>query len=1075
MRKIIQTIALAALCLNFSPEARSQNQPQVQKNQSIIGKVISATTGEALPGAIIKVTSTNHNTVSNDKGEFSLSLPDGHYNLSVYYLSYKTKNVRLQIPLKEPLIITLETDDNNLQEVEIVSTGYQNIPKERATGSYTLIDNTLLNRSVGTNILDRLDGITSGLAFNKNKSQISQSDFNIRGRTTIMGEDRPLIILDNFPHEGDINNINPNDIKNISVLKDAAAASIWGTRAGNGVIVITTFKGAYSSTQTFNFNSNITISGKPDLKSIPWFSSAEWIELEQFLFSKGAYTSIINNGYENISNAVYIMDQRKKGNISFADSLRQINELKQFDVRDQMLEHLNRTSVNQQYALNVSGGGTKNKYFVSTGYDKNLSGKIADSYSRFTLSANNSYRLLNDKIEITSGLSFTNSRSGTNTSAYSPTSPYDRIHDSGLGALPIGNQLRIAYLDTAGSGKLLDWHYRPLDEMYPNSAINLAGYTLNAGISYQILKSLRASVLYLYQNQLTTSEVSNAEDSFFVRNLINQYSTVNNTTGIVTRVLPMGAIIDDSKSQLTSKYGRFQLDFNRSFSERHQITSILGAEVRNNFIEQTAQRYYGFNKDTYINANSAINFTKDYPHYFNPSITSRLSSNQTSAYQSDRYISYYANLSYAFLNRYTFYASARKDESNLFGVESNKKGVPLWSVGLSWEISREAKYNVRWLEYLKLRASYGYSGNVSKSISAYLTAMAVGTNLYGANNYNVVNPPNPTLKWERTRIVNVGLDFGSLKNRISGSIEPYLKYGLDLFGESPLAPQTGVASYRGNTANTFTKGIDIIVNTINIEGTVGWRSQLLLSMNKDKVTKYHVAKGTNSIVVSQPYDNPLEGNPYFSIYGYRWAALDSNGDPTVYFDGKPSKAYSNISASTNRANIELAGSTVPVTYGSLRNSISYKSLAVSFNLTYRLDYYFRRSSLDNGTIYTTKGFVNKTDFNLRWQKPGDENSTSVPALLYPNQSQRTAVYTNSNILIERADNIRFQDVRLDYNFENAKWLRYARFNLQVYCYINNIGYLWTANKYNLDPDFPNPGINSLTLPKTFSFGIKAGF
>ena len=319
----------------------------------VSGRVTDAE-GNPLSGATIKVKGLNKSTPTNEKGEFYLQNVDEKAVLEVSYVGYKVKELNAAKDLGS---IAMELSSGELTEVAIVSTGYQNIPKERATGSFVLIDSALINRRVGTNILERLDGVTNGLIFNRNKTQTTQSDFNIRGRTTILGDDKPLIVVDNFPYEGDINNINPNDVKNITILKDAAAASIWGTRAGNGVIVITTYKGNYDSKLKASFNSDLTIGKKPNLYEAQWFSNNDWIKIEQFLFNKGAYNTTINNGFAIVFlPAVAIMDQRKKGNITSADSLGLINQLKQYDLRADILRYLYRPSMIQQYAFNLSGG-----------------------------------------------------------------------------------------------------------------------------------------------------------------------------------------------------------------------------------------------------------------------------------------------------------------------------------------------------------------------------------------------------------------------------------------------------------------------------------------------------------------------------------------------------------------------------------------------------------------------------------------------------------------------------------------------------------------------------------------------
>ncbi|RYF26333.1 MAG: hypothetical protein EOO42_01830 [Flavobacteriales bacterium] len=231
-----------------------------------------------------------------------------------------------------------------------------------------------------------------------------------------------------------------------------------------------------------------------------------------------------------------------------------------------------------------------------------------------------------------------------------------------------------------------------------------------------------------------------------------------------------------------------------------------------------------------------------------------------------------------------------------------------------------------------------------------------------------------------------------------------------------------------------------------------------------------MANANNGALITNPGAYPQVGFPYFSVFAYAYAGLDAVGDPQLYVDGQASKNYAAAINTNNRANVKFMGSSVPTTFGNIRNSLSYKNVELSLNITYRLGYLFRRSSLNNQSIYTTTGFTNHTDYERRWMKPGDENFTQVPALRYPNIAARSNAYTYSDILIETADNIRLQDIRLDYRI-NAKRNKGRAINL--YCYFNNIGYLWKANKLGLDPDNPRPELGMISFPRTIAFGIKS--
>jgi TonB-dependent SusC/RagA subfamily outer membrane receptor len=287
---------------------------------------------------------------------------------------------------------------SKLEDVEItaVNNGYQTIGRERTTGSFVKIDNELLNRKVSTNILDRLDGVTSGLLFNRNN--INDELLSIRGRSTLLDKDAatPLIVLDNFPYEGDIANINPNIVESITILKDAAAAAIWGARSGNGVIVITTKKGSYQQPIRIDANVNTTFSQKPDLfYSKNFLSATDYIDVEQYLFGKGFYDAQLNSttSFTALTPVVELLARKRAGTISAADADNQINQLRSNDVRKEFSKYVYQTPVNRQYALTISGGGVNNSFIVSAGHDNNTDLLSRNGYTRSSFNAENRLRL----------------------------------------------------------------------------------------------------------------------------------------------------------------------------------------------------------------------------------------------------------------------------------------------------------------------------------------------------------------------------------------------------------------------------------------------------------------------------------------------------------------------------------------------------------------------------------------------------------------------------------------------------------------------------------------------------------
>ncbi|SMD08453.1 SusC/RagA family TonB-linked outer membrane protein [Pedobacter nyackensis] len=1054
MKRTTLTIVIAALCLFFKANA--------QHSTKLSGRVISLANNTPLAGATITIRNTKISTQTDKNGKFNISAPNSRGDLTISFTGYKTKVISFSGASMELYEVTLTEDEGNLKEVAIVSTGYQNIPKERATGSFVLIDSTLLNQRVTTNILDRLDGVTSGLIFNRNlNNQANNASISIRGRSTLFANPNPLIVLDNFPYDGDLENINPNDIENISVLKDAAAASIWGVRAGNGVIIITTKKGLRNGQPRVGLVANVTVANRPDVYSKPWMSSEEFLGLEEFLFKQGYYNSTIDTRYSPITAGVQVLFDRRNQLISPGDSALQIAKLKQIDTRDQWSRLFYRPSINQQYQANINGGAEKQKYFISAGFDRNDKSLVNESFERLTLNANNTYYLAKDKLEIFSGITFTNNTDRRGTDTYIPLSPYDLLEGPSGQALEIGSYLRPSFTDGQGQSKLLDWKYRPLDELNSNRKNTITDYRINMRGAYQFFEGLKLSLNYQYQKGIDDYSLNHAADSYFTRNLINTYTVIDPLSAEAKSPIAAGAVLTAGASNYSSKNFRGQLDFRHLFKSS-ELNISMGYELKDYSSFSTTQIYYGYDESLASNSNGLLNASGTYPNRLTGG-SDGINTVPSQSSSADRYRSYFAIGSYMLKNKYIFSGSIRKDESNLFGVKSNQKGVPLWSAGFKYQLSTENFYGLKWLPALAFRATYGYNGNVDKTTSAYLTSMYSYRNVWGINAAEIINPPNPSLRWERIKNLNFGIDFATKQNYVSGSLEYFVKSGTDLIGNSLIAPQTGVNTFKGNSADTRTDGIDasLKINWFR-ERTFSWNTGLLFSYSNEVVKKYNFDQGTNGNLIFSNYNNPVEGYPYNAVFSYKYGGLDAAGNPIGYLNGAQTKLYASIQNSRNREDLNFHGSAIPIYFGSVLNTIDFRGITLTFNVTYKLKYYTRRTSVFNGSRYD---FL-QTDYNKRWKEPGDEAITNVPSLVYPFNPNRANFYEGSAALVDRGDHIRLQFLQLSAPIskivKKSKWLSGSMdFSM------NNVGILWKQANTNYDPDY-----GYMTIPLMISMGIK---
>lgn len=1043
----------------------------IAQQRIVTGKITDATSGNELAGVTVRSALGLDKSISDSSGFFHIRTT-AYDTLIFSSVGYHVFKVAITHSTSASLSVTMQEDRNTRLSNVVVYTGYQAVPKERSTGSFVQVDNQLFNRSTGSNVLNRLNGVTNSVLFDNNPSH---PPLTIRGLGTLTIYNdvaSPLIVLDNFPYEGDINDINPNDVESITVLRDAAAASIWGAKAGNGVIVINTKKAGYNQPTHLSVNSNITISKKPDLFAVSQMTTSDFINVEQYLFNKGFYNADIADTvyWPVLSPVVQILDQQRNGQISSADATAQIDALRTRDVRNDYLRYLYREAVQQQYSLALSGGRENISYRTSLGFDDNLSTLIGNKDNRITFNSEMSARPVKN-LSIRAGANVTWAKADKNSPLpltivqSKDVYTYARLADNSGKALAIERDYRGVFKDTAGNGNLLNWDYKPLDELHnANNVSNRNDVLLNFDARYSLNPWLTASVKYQYQDEKNTSSNYYSPETYYTRNLINLFSSVNGTN--VTRAIPLGGILDLGNYETISHAARGQLDYNRTFHAKHAVAAIAGAEVRQSKTTGSAYRTYGYDDNNLTSVN--VNYIDRYP------ILDGLNYNPVIPDPTDftgllnRIVSMYANASYTYNNRYTLSGSARKDASNILGVATNNKWKPLWSAGLSWKVSNEKFYHSTWLPLLKLRLTYGYSGNVNNAISALTTLEYVTTNRSRISSLpyaQVTSPPNADLRWEKIGTTNAGIDFASKNGIINGTVEYYIKKSTDVISPVPVdITLYGAPSLIKNSANLLGRGIDLTLNAAIINRRFRWESAFICSYDKVKVTKYLLPSNPNTNVGEGGNIVAVEGQNPYNIISYKWEGLNPvNGNPVGFFNKAKSEDYNAIITGATWDDLVISGPAVPVCFGGWRNTFSYHHFSLSFNVTYKLGYYFRKNTIVYTDLFSS--WVGNGDFEKRWQKPGDEKNTSVPSMIYPDDYYRDYFYRKSEATVEKGDHVRLQDISLTYDVPHRK--RQAPL-LHFYLYASNLGILWKANKDGLDPD----ANNSYPVPLSVSAGCK---
>lgn len=1046
--------------------------------------------GEPVAGVTVTIKGTDNATSTNSNGEFSLGkVPQ---KAVLVFTSINVETFELEVTGETELLVRLKTKVAELGDVTVYSTGYQKVPKVRATGSFENLSSEKLNRRVGPDLLTRLEGVTTSLFIDRREISPNQSTLPlhkvlIRGLSTVTSTmQSPLIVVNNLPYVGDINNINPNDVENITILKDAAAASIYGARGANGVIVITTKQGKYNQEARLSLNTNINILEKPDLFYFDRMSSSEFIDVETYLFGQGFYDGVLGNmgSWPALSPVVEILANRRAGSISAADSATQIDALRKQDLRHDFDKYIYRRAVSQQYALNLSGGGSKIKYMLSGGYDRTLSNLAGNGADRVTLRSDNTFEPLKN-LEVQVALAYTNTKSDNNSLGDIYSSPYDirndyklypyaQLADANGRPLVTPRFYRSGFVDSAGGGRLLDWSYSPLQEMNAiDNVSRLQDIVVNLAPRYRLTNAISLQLNYQFESSTTEIRRHASEESFYTRDLINLFTELGDNS--MVNHIPRGGILDLANQRLVSHAGNAQINFEKTW-KKHSVVALAAGEIRSAVFQAAGSRYYGYDDNTLSSA--SVDYLTQFTKYGN--FGSSAIPNTAGQFKTvDRFVSIFGNAAYTFNNKYTVSVSGRRDASNLFGVDINNKWKPFWSVGGSWTVSNESFYKFKAAPYLKLRATYGQQGNANNAISPYTIIQ------YGDATYSLINQPfalisrpgNPGLSWETLRQLNLAVDFRLFNNRLGGKVEWFRKKSDNLILSQPVDMTTGVEGAQYNGGGMKVVGAELALDALVVDGAFKWNTELLFSHVTSEITDYKFSdkRPVSGIVSSNGQLITFQkGRSAYPIYSYPFAGLDpATGDPQGYLGKTVSKEYFAITNQMlDTANLIYHGSALPLYFGFFNNSFSFKGFNLTAAIAYRFKYYFRKSTIGYSALF--ENGQTHVDFRRRWQQPGDELNTTIPSMVYPVDPNRDVFYYNSSANTLRADNIRLQYIRLSYNFNKSAWAKMPFQNVQLYVYANNLGILWRENDEKLDPDVAG-GNGMYPVPKNYALGLRLDF
>ncbi|MFZ4260445.1 SusC/RagA family TonB-linked outer membrane protein [Sphingobacterium sp. HJSM2_6] len=1058
-------------------QALVKNNLQAKKNEVKLqqitrGRIVNEKK-EALVGVSIRKQGSKEGTITDKNGEFIFENLPENSTLVISYLGYTTQTISSKYNLGEIILISqAELID---AAVIRVNTGYQSLPKERMTGAFSYVSGEQLELKLATGIKNALEGQAAGIVIDKS------GNIEIRGISTFNAEKTPLLVVDGYPISGNINDINPLNIASITILKDGVAASIYGSRAANGVIVVTT-KNGLSGKPTIKYSSFFNVIARPQLEALNRASTSDYIDAQIDLYHLNPNSpSTISR--VNMNRVTYLLMQVREGKITETEAMMEINDLRKIDGTQQIEKAFFRNEINQQHNLGISGGAKDYSYNLSINYQGTQKNMISNDNKRFIIDLKNEWKPFEFlTMGLAANVTLNKNESSrfdfetfTSYNSSSMLQPYTNLWNADGQELPIWgiSQYKVnTYKNTPG---MKNWDYFPLQELN-NSRVTSTVFSsrINGFLRAKIFKGLSAEVGGNWERGNSLRSSLQLSDAYAVRIAYNDGTSKSNNAN---HYFPDGSVINENRNIQESWTLRSQINYNQDFQqEKHRIYALLGNEVRQlTYNQNQIGTRLGYNPTagSFIPVN-----IKDYlagiysADMLFPSSFGGISDGQF-AYGDNRFVSWYANGSYEYDNRFIISGSTRLDLTNFFGTDRKYRYKPMWSLGGTYKLSQENFWNGSVLNKLFIRASYGINGNISMNNGPHLI-LRVGTYnaTTGGIQYNVASPPNNQLRWEKTKITNLGVDFGLFNNRIDGTLDYYIKNSGDLLASDAIDQTLGYSSLMKNVGKMSNHGIELSMNIIAVNtNKFNWMVSPNVTYNVNKVLFYNVKRPYTSSYLSG--GGILAANyPSGAIFGYRFAGLNNKGETQIYNKNKETILVANATPD----DLYYQGTFRPKWDLALTNRFKYQDLSLSFMFIAKLGHKYRKDGFSGSNIQNR--FVGK-----RWRKPGDEAHTIYPVLMDWNMDMFDFPYIDK--LVANASYAKLRDVTISYDLSRfTKSIHIA--NAQIYMQGRNLFRITDAG-VDIDPETAEVntsggvgpdielGFTSLPVPREFFLGLKVGF
>lgn len=1085
--------------------------------RSVTGVVVDDADSAPVAYATVSAPGTSIGTTTNDKGEFKLSVPKKVESLVVSMLGYTQQTV--QLGARTDIIVSLVKETLDIDEV--VVTGFQTLKKSTFTGSSVKLKAEDLQMSGETDVSRMLEGKAAGVQIQNVSGTFGAAPkVRVRGVTSISGENKPLWVVDGVVLEDVVNisndqlasgdpttllgssvaGINTNDIETIDVLKDAAATALYGARAMNGVIVITTKRGQEGK-PVVRYTGNYTIRSIPTYDQFNIMNSADQMSIYAEMERKGLLKpDIVNNQswgvYGMMYNKIQTFDP-STGDFQLANTpeARRGFLMSHATANTNWFNQLFRHSLMNEHTISISAGSKFAKTYASIGFLNDPGWTIADKVNRYTAN-------LRSDFQISKKIDFSLLAQGSVRSQRAPgslsqepdqaTGSISRNFDINPFSYALNTSRALRPYDEKGNKEYYTLNYAPfniLDEMkYNKIDLDVVDIKAQAEFSWKIVDGLRynftGAVRYVKSKQThQIHEKSNqanayraAGNSTIRANNPYLYRDPNDPDSDPIVVLPYGGFYNTEENGLVNYDIRNSLSYNKSWKDKHDLNVLVGQQVKFTNRTYNENTGYGFMYDMGGTVNVDYRILKQMIesnfNYYSRALTY------------DRFAAFYANADYTFNKRYSVSATLRFDGSNNLGTASGSRWLPTWNVSGKWNLGQERfMQQLDWLDAFSVRASYGLTASMPPISNA--TAVFVNTNTTRPgsdieSSIVISQLANKELTWEKSYQTNVGFDFSIFRGRFDFSFDYFIRNSFDLITVIKTSGIGGEMYKYANVADLKASGFDISVGGRPVVSKdFHWTSTFTLGYSHNEISRSEYQDNIFGLV--RGTGGNKEGYPVNSLFSVPFAGIDGASGLPMFYGPEGQIEYSANFQSNNTDYLKYEGPVDPKYTGGFNNTFNYKGLSLNVFFTFqagnvvRLDPAFA-SNYDDTQAMPREMFA-------RWALPGDEKHTNIPAIA-DNETQKLFVgiypynsYNYSSARTAKGDFIRLKSLSLSYELPK-KWMVKSNFlsSVMIRFSVKNLCLLYADKKLNgQDPEFVNMGGVAQPIQRQFILSLNLGF